>query len=77
MLGRAHLRLGDRADLRHGDAAHLPFPDASMDLVTATLMLHELTEEDRDAVLREVPRSSYGGGAGARLMLDPIVGNHI
>ena len=35
MLGRAHLRLGDRADLRHGDAAHLPFPDASVDLVTA------------------------------------------
>ena len=28
-------------------------------------------------MLREVPRSSYGGGAGARLMLDPIVGDHI
>ena len=56
MLARARLRLGDRADLRHGDAAHLPFPDASFDLVTATLMLHELTEETRDAVVREVLR---------------------
>ena len=50
------MRLGDRADLRYGDAAHLPFPDASVDLVTATLMLHELTGETRDAVLREVLR---------------------
>ena len=56
MLGRAHLRLGDQADLRYGDAACLPFPDASFDLVTATLMLHELTEETRYAVVREVLR---------------------
>ena len=56
MLGRARARLGDQADLRHADAAQLPFPDTSMDLVTATLVLHELTEADRDAVIREVVR---------------------
>jgi ubiquinone/menaquinone biosynthesis C-methylase UbiE len=56
MLGRARATLGDRADLRLADAQSLPFPDASFDIVTATLVLHELTPEDRVAVAKEMLR---------------------
>lgn len=56
MLSRARAALGDRADLRLADAQSLPFPDASFDIVTATLVLHELTPEARVAVAREMLR---------------------
>ena len=32
------------------DVQSLPFPDASFDIVTATLVVHELTPETRMAV---------------------------
>jgi ubiquinone/menaquinone biosynthesis C-methylase UbiE len=56
MLARARAALGDRADLRLADAQSLPFADASFDIVTATLVLHELTPEARVAVAKEMLR---------------------
>ena len=62
MLARAKQRLGDAVDLRLGDAARLPFPDASVELVTATLMLHELRPADRQLVGTEMVRVLAPGG---------------
>ena len=56
MLARAEDRLGPAADLRLGDARELPFEDASFDLVTATLVVHEIAPGDRDLVGREMLR---------------------
>ena len=42
MLARARERLGSAADLRLADAQRIPFEDAMFDVVTATLVLHEL-----------------------------------
>ena len=63
MLGRAREALGDRADLRLVDAQCLPFPDASFDIVTATLVVHELTPEARAAVAAEMLRVLSADGA--------------
>jgi ubiquinone/menaquinone biosynthesis C-methylase UbiE len=56
MLERARSRLGADADLRHGSAESLPYADGTFDLVLASLMLHELTADARDAVVREMVR---------------------
>ena len=56
MLDRARSRLGPAADLRLISAESLPYADASFDLVLASLMLHELTAEARDTVIREMMR---------------------
>lgn len=56
MLGRARTRLGDAADLRIAEAAHLPFDDAAFDLVTATLVVHEVAADDRQVVVKEMRR---------------------
>lgn len=62
MLDRARARLGEDADLRLADAEHLPFEDRSFDIVTATLVLHELTPEARSRVAREMRRVLRDGG---------------
>ena len=56
MLLRARERLGEGADLRLVDAQHIPFEDGTFDLVSATLVLHELTADARDNVLAEMLR---------------------
>lgn len=56
MLARAKERLGSGADLRQVDAEHLPFDDGTFSLVTATLVLHEMTPEVRANVLAEMVR---------------------
>lgn len=56
MLDRARSRLGADADLRLVSAESLPYATASFDLVLASLMLHELTADVRDAVVREMVR---------------------
>jgi ubiquinone/menaquinone biosynthesis C-methylase UbiE len=56
MLGRARKRLGEAVDLRFGDAQQLPFDDGIIDLVTATLVLHELAPGARDVVAKEMLR---------------------
>lgn len=56
MLDRARARLGERADLRLADAEHLPFEEEHFDIVTATLVLHELAPEARSQVACEMRR---------------------
>lgn len=56
MFGRARKRLGEAVDLRLGDTQRLPFDDGMFDLVTATLVLHELAPGTRDVVVKEMLR---------------------
>lgn len=56
MLGRARDRLSGHADLTLGHAESLPYPDGRFDLVLASLVLHELTSDSRNAVLAEARR---------------------
>jgi arsenite methyltransferase len=45
------------------DARHLPFPDATFDVVTSSLVIHNIPgREQRDEVLREVVRVLKPGG---------------
>lgn len=62
MLDVARARLGEEADLRLADASALPWDDASFDLVTSTLVLHEMDPPVRQAVLADVRRVLAGGG---------------
>jgi ubiquinone/menaquinone biosynthesis C-methylase UbiE len=45
-----------RVNLEHGRAEVLPFPDASFDHVTSSLLFHHLTRSQRVDALREVRR---------------------
>jgi len=56
MLRTARRRLGSEADLHLCNATRLPFPDGSFDLVLASLTLHEIPPEDREAVIGEMRR---------------------
>lgn len=47
---------------RHGDAEHTGFPDAAFDLVTASLLFHELPPQASQSVLRESFRLLTVGG---------------
>lgn len=61
MLAQARLRLGDDADLRVADlGGPLPFPDATFDDVTASLVLHYL--RDWGPALAELRRVLKPGG---------------
>lgn len=66
MLAMAQKRLGELVDLHLGSATELPFEDNYFDLVTATLVLHELDPTMRDAVLTEMGRVMKKNG---RLLL--------
>ncbi len=56
MLAQARQRLGDGADLYQGSAAALPFRDHSFDLVTSSLVLHELPRATREQIAGEARR---------------------
>jgi ubiquinone/menaquinone biosynthesis C-methylase UbiE len=56
MLAQARKRLGDTAELTFGTAEKLDFGDGSFDRVLASLFLHELTPNVRDAVFSELAR---------------------
>jgi ubiquinone/menaquinone biosynthesis C-methylase UbiE len=56
MLEVAKGRLGVDADLRLGDASLMPFDDDSFDLVISMLVLHEMDQITRDAVIEEMKR---------------------
>lgn len=62
MLAIARERLGGAADLRSADATELPFPDNRFDLVTASLILHELTSPVQQGVVAEMVRVTRPGG---------------
>ncbi|MEW1722943.1 class I SAM-dependent methyltransferase [Streptomyces sp. NPDC093109] len=50
-----------RLDL--GDAAHLPYPDAGVDRVLASFVLHHIPDEQQPAVLHEIRRVLKPGGS--------------
>ena len=56
MLQVARQRLGDRAELYFGDASAMPYPDRSFDLAMSSLVLHEMPQTTRSAVLNEIKR---------------------
>ena len=56
MLERARARLGDRAELHLVDGDRLPFGDGTFDLVTTTMVLHEVGEQQRSRVVTEMAR---------------------
>ena len=56
MLEVAKRKLGSEADLRLEDATHMSFASGTFDLVTMVLVLHEMPQEMRLAVLRECKR---------------------
>lgn len=66
MLERATARLGNTAELRLTDGDKLPFGDRSFDLVTTSMVIHEVPEEDREAFLTEMVRVTKPDG---RLLL--------
>ena len=56
MLAQARKRLGDRAALTYGTAEQLAFDDDTFDRVLASLFLHELSRDLRDAIIAELAR---------------------
>ena len=62
MLQVARQKLGATAELHEGDATKMPFTDNRFDLVTATLVLHEMAPTVRDGVLGEMKRVVKGNG---------------
>jgi ubiquinone/menaquinone biosynthesis C-methylase UbiE len=66
MLDRAKSRLGDSARLHLTDGGALPFPSESIDLVTTSMVLHEVPAPERAPLLREMVRVTRREG---RLLL--------
>jgi ubiquinone/menaquinone biosynthesis C-methylase UbiE len=64
MLAVAERKLADdrTIEVRCLDAEHLPFGDASFDLVTASLLFHEVPKEVAPRILREMRRVCRPGG---------------
>ena len=62
MLDRARARLGDRAEVHLSDGSSLPFPDGQFDLVTTSLVLHEIAQQDRGGFLSEMARVAKADG---------------
>lgn len=56
MLERAIARLGDRAELHLTDGDTLPFDGGRFDLVTTSMVLHEVPTEARTALVAEMAR---------------------
>lgn len=62
MLNRAADRLGADADLQLTEGDSLPFSDDQFDLVTTTMVLHEVPAEQRDSFVREMARVTKPSG---------------
>ena len=60
MLDVAKSRLGEDAELHLTDGDVLPFDDRSFDLVTTSMVLHEVPGEDRAGFLSEMSRVANG-----------------
>lgn len=62
MLERATARIGDRAELHLTDGTALPFAAGRFDLVTTSMVLHEIPAEQRTAFVAEMARVAAGDG---------------
>ena len=62
MLARARERHGATVDLHLTDGDTLPFEDGRFDLVTMSMVLHEIPAAERADVLREMTRVTAPGG---------------
>lgn len=62
MLEKAASRLGDRAELHLTDGDKLPFDDGRFDLVTTSMVLHEVPADAREAFVSEMARVTRQGG---------------
>ncbi len=62
MLDMARQKLGQRATLHLGNAAEMPYEDKFFDLILITLVLHEMPNTVRSAVVREIKRIVKPGG---------------
>lgn len=56
MLEQAASRLGDEADLHLTDGESLPFDNDRFDLVTTSMVLHEVPEDGRVGLMTEMAR---------------------
>ncbi|MCB8946026.1 MAG: class I SAM-dependent methyltransferase [Ardenticatenaceae bacterium] len=56
MLQAAQQKLGQTAELHYADATQMPFANNRFDLITATLVLHEMAPAVRDGVMGEMKR---------------------
>jgi demethylmenaquinone methyltransferase/2-methoxy-6-polyprenyl-1,4-benzoquinol methylase len=56
MMAVAQKRLGEEAELYLGSATEMPYPDQSFDLVLSMLVIHEMDQPVRLAVLEEIKR---------------------
>jgi SAM-dependent methyltransferase len=55
--------VSDRVEVKEGDVRHLPFADATFDVIVSNFVLHEMkTEADREQMLRELVRVLKPGG---------------
>jgi len=61
MLDKATARLGDRAELHLTGGDILPFDAGRFDLVTTSMVLHEVPTDARTAILREMARVAKSG----------------
>ncbi|HEY4177466.1 MAG TPA: class I SAM-dependent methyltransferase [Kofleriaceae bacterium] len=60
---KARARLhDDNVRMHEGNAEHLPFPDATFDVVTSVYLFHELPRNARRNVIREMLRVAKPGG---------------
>jgi ubiquinone/menaquinone biosynthesis C-methylase UbiE len=66
MLERARARLGDRVELYHTDGESLPFEAGRFDLVTTSMVLHEVPADRRTGFVDQMARVA---GAGGRLQI--------
>lgn len=56
MLEKARARLGDRAELHLTEGGILPFDRGSFDLITTSMVLHEVPADARTALVTEMVR---------------------
>lgn len=55
--------VSDRIEIRDGDARHLPFEDASFDLVVSSFVIHNIyNRQGREQAVREIARVVKPGG---------------
>lgn len=62
ILAIARKNLTEGVKLIESSATELPFPDQSVDAVTSTLMIHHLSSEQKQRMIREVYRVLKPGG---------------